>query len=108
MPLCPFCGEVFAPPADISLDTSVVFGGRCSCGAVYTCDPTGRNQGEAFMDALALASGGYQEALEIGDSDYDEVVLAYDIRKHRLIPKSYGHFSLKIAKLIFIRLNKIA
>jgi len=106
MPLCPFCGELFEAPGDISLDATVVFGGRCICGAVYVCDPTGRNQGEAFMDALALAAGGYNEAIELDEADYEEVTLSYDSKNHRLIPKK-AYFPNKISKLVFVRLNKM-
>ncbi len=120
MPLCPFCGEFFKPPVDIPIEGfSDVFGGRCTCGAVYTCDPTGKNEGETFMDALALASGGYDEALELTEDDYEEKVLFYDLRRHRLVPRGYnlpeemgtvrafqrGIAGMRFAKLIFIKLK---
>ncbi len=107
MPRCPFCGALFSPPEDIFLESYRVFGGKCGCGAVYTCDTTGRNQGEAFMDALALAAGSYQDALSFDESEYEEVVLTYDIRKHRLIPKGPATLGMRFSKLVFIRLNKM-
>lgn len=120
MPLCPFCGEIFSPPEDIPLGVFQVFGGRCGCGAVYTCDPTGKNEGEVFMDALALAAGGYEEALGLDTDEYEKAVLMYDIKRHRLIPKnSEGPFQktpavglqriifpVKCAKIVFIKINK--
>ncbi len=72
------------------------------------------------MDALALASGGYEDALGLGPEEYEKTVLLYDIKRHRLVPKyiegslqgapvaalQRGIPSVRCAKIIFLKINK--
>lgn len=57
-PWCPFCGQevdraVDKPNRKLSEFTV----GSCSCGAVYSCDPTGHNVGAAMVETLVHACG---------------------------------------------------
>ncbi|MBU1137531.1 MAG: HEAT repeat domain-containing protein [Proteobacteria bacterium] len=55
-PWCPFCGQKVGRASDAikrKMDEFPV--GRCQCGAVYTCDPTGHNIGAAMVETLVFA-----------------------------------------------------
>ncbi len=108
-PRCPFCEALIERPTDVSYELGEIYGGRCVCGAVYTCDPTGRNLGEALMDALVLLTGfDWQEALSLTpEVDYEERILNYDVRNHKLIPRAvmFGVRSYT-AKILFLRRMK--
>ena len=57
-PWCPFCGQTVAPAADLPNRKMTEFNvGRCQCGAVYSCDPTGHNIGAALVETLVYACG---------------------------------------------------
>ncbi|NNK14499.1 MAG: PBS lyase, partial [Desulfofustis sp.] len=57
-PWCPFCGQKVAQPTDKqNRKLSEFTGGSCSCGAVYSCDPTGHNVGAAMVETLIHACG---------------------------------------------------
>jgi hypothetical protein len=58
--LCPFCkGKVPAPGRLRSVFTPEgCLGERCSCGAVYAVDETGRLGGQALLDAQAVLCDG--------------------------------------------------
>ncbi|RMG69373.1 MAG: hypothetical protein D6710_08950 [Nitrospirae bacterium] len=111
-PRCPFCREFFSRPDEIETELGFFSGGVCNCGAVYAFDPTGRNLGETFMDALSYACGGdYERALSLESGvDYDEVLVQYNYRTHSLSPRAVGGpFVRGGAKgvLYFIRLKNI-
>ncbi len=57
---CPFCKEnVPAPIRVMTVFTPAgCLGERCSCGAVYAVDETGRLGGQALLDAQALLCDG--------------------------------------------------
>jgi len=57
---CPFCkGNVPAPVRVMTVFTPAgCLGERCSCGAVYAVDETGRLGGQALLDAQALLCDG--------------------------------------------------
>ncbi len=106
-PRCPFCGEVFERPVDIPTELSFFYGGRCRCGAVYGCDPTGRNLGEVFADTLAFArDDDWDRARELEEGkDYQIRELDYSPGKHRLQPGGRGYQGMRArAKLIFLRI----
>jgi hypothetical protein len=108
-PLCPFCGESFAPPAEISTRLGFITGGRCVCGAVYVFDPSKKNMGEAFMDALAYAcNDDWDLAMSLKrDTDYDEALLAYDHATHTLAAKRCDDTRYRSNKnLLLIKLKK--
>ncbi len=57
-PWCPFCGQEVARAVDKqNRKLSEFTVGSCSCGAVYSCDPTGHNVGAAMVETLIHACG---------------------------------------------------
>ena len=57
-PWCPFCGQKVERAVDMPNRKMREFSvGRCSCGAVYSCDPTGHNVGAAMVETLVHACG---------------------------------------------------
>lgn len=55
-PWCPFCGQKVDKATDAPKRKMREFPvGRCQCGAVYTCDPTGHNVGASMVEALVYA-----------------------------------------------------
>ncbi|HIP83476.1 MAG TPA: PBS lyase [Desulfocapsa sulfexigens] len=55
-PWCPFCGQKVARATDAIERRMQEFQvGRCECGAVYSCDPTGHNVGSAMVETLVFA-----------------------------------------------------
>jgi hypothetical protein len=55
-PWCPFCGHKVEKATDAPTRKMREFPvGRCQCGAVYTCDPTGHNVGSAMVETLVYA-----------------------------------------------------
>ncbi len=108
-PRCPFCRELFRRPRDIETELGYFLGGLCSCGAVYACDPTGRNLGEAFVDALTYACGeDWSLAWSLSpDEDYEQRILSYNLELHTLSPKwSRFHRGASKGRLLFLRLKE--
>lgn len=103
---CPFCNDPIPMPSTIVTEFGEIIGGDCRCGAVYTCDLTGHNIGEALLDALIFACGNdWDRVFNIGYEDYNESVFNYDINTHRIwnirdIRRDQG------GKIIFIRIKK--
>ncbi len=110
-PRCPFCRDFFSRPVDIDTDFGAFSGGVCSCGAVYAFDPTGRNLGETFMDALSYACGGdYEKAVSLeAGVDYEEYILQYNYRTHSISPgRAYSLFDRRArGMLYFVKLKNI-
>src|SRR5208282_2979166 len=102
-PECPFCGRFINAMEEMQTEFGSVHGGLCECGAVYVCDPTGHNTGEAFMEALVLAKGNWQINEAEEDVDYETVTLDYDEKHHQLV-YSKGLSSMS-GRLVFIRLK---
>jgi len=102
---CPFCSGTIPPPEAIRTETGEFTGGRCECGAVYACDPTGHNVGEAYLDALIYASGGdWNKVQSIDAESFHEAVRNYDMGAHRMweirdIRRDYA------CKIIFIKVG---
>lgn len=100
--LCPFCGAEVLRPVQLEGGTWYDFaGGFCDCGAVFALDPTARNGGAAFLQALVVvADGDMDRAMGLGEGeDYDVgYVQNYDIHQHRLDPNCFG-------TLYFVRLR---
>jgi hypothetical protein len=74
--LCPFCKQKVAAPRRVT--TAFTPGGclaeRCSCGAVYAVDETGRLGGQALLDAQAvLCDGDLQRAMALETDVHVEV-----------------------------------
>ncbi len=73
-----------------------VLGGKCrTCGALSIYDPTGKNLGEAMVQALELAARELSKDVSdmIAGEDYDDVILHYDLRTHRSSGKARGVMS---------------
>jgi hypothetical protein len=82
-------------------ELGIIISGRCVCGAVYVCDPTGHNVGEAYGDAIAFAKGDW----DIGNLGLDEYVMKemdYDLKSHSRV--SVKGMNFHAGKLIFIRM----
>jgi hypothetical protein len=99
---CPFCGAEVLRPVELQEGQWYDFaGGFCGCGAVFAHDPTARNGGAVFLQALVMATDGDMDramSLAEGD-DYDAGYLPhYDLRQHRLDASAFG-------TLYFIRLR---
>ncbi|MDI6801517.1 MAG: hypothetical protein QMD01_05630 [Thermodesulfovibrionales bacterium] len=102
-PECPFCGKHITAPEKIKAELGEIIAGRCACGAVYVCDPTGHNMGEAYMEALAFAKGDWDIYSMSPDTDYFMTDMDYDLKRHaRLYSKSTGEGG---GKLIFVKLT---
>ena len=71
---CPFCGSEVLRPVELEGGTWYDFaGGFCDCGAVFALDPTARNGGAAFLQALVVvADGDMDRAMSLSEGeDYD-------------------------------------
>ena len=103
-PECPFCGKYIARPVNVNTGLGEVLSGNCACSAVYVCDPTGHNMGEAYSEALALVKGNWDINLLDSDTDYLCVDMDYDLRSHTRI---YAQgLSTSVGKLIFVKLKQ--
>lgn len=103
--LCPFCRAEILRPVEVAGGQWYDFaGGFCRCGAVFALDPTARNGGAVFLQALVMATDGDMDrAMELGEGvDYDcGYVQKYNLDLHRLEPHSFG-------TLYFVRLRTLA
>lgn len=95
---CLFCGRVIARPQNTLTGFGEVIYGRCPCSAVYVCDPTGHNIGEAYSEGLALLQGNWDLA---NSPQHDYKDIDYDWRSHSIIYNKslYQH----AGKLVFLR-----
>jgi hypothetical protein len=109
-PACPFCGAALPRPKRRPWNrTSLLPGGRCSCGAHFVVDPTGRNGGQALLEALEDASGGDRERSQffVPGRDYEELIENYDTQLHRFI-KGFRGYRRGMARLYLVRLTPAA
>ena len=93
-PSCPFCGAPLKRPEQMKITpTDVVPGGRCSCGALYLSDPTGKNVGLMMAQALVAAADILKKDIGdmVPDEDYRDAVLSYDWRNHRSTGIAHGY-----------------
>ncbi|MEO5357025.1 MAG: hypothetical protein H7844_06985 [Nitrospirae bacterium YQR-1] len=107
-PRCPFCLQSFDRPKEVSTSLGFFTGGVCDCGAVYVHDPTRKNMGEAFMEALAYAcKEDWNMALSLNeDEDYSCAHLSYLPQTHTLSPKTHGTGPFdKNGNMIFLKLK---
>jgi hypothetical protein len=100
--LCPFCRAEIAPPGEVEGGQWYDFAaGSCTCGAIFAHDPTARNGGAVFLQALLMAGGGDMDrAMAMSEGvDYEVAyVQKYNSELHRLEPNAFG-------TLYFIRLS---
>lgn len=80
---CAFCRRIVPAPRtrrDVFSGEGCL-GGRCECSAVFVVDETGKDGGQALLDAQALAcDGDLDRALELADGT------DYEVRTHGLGP----------------------
>ncbi len=107
-PRCPFCNETFEPPEEVSTELGFLTGGTCKCGAVYVYDISGKNLGEAYVDALSYAcKEDWDMAMSLEpERDYDEILFEYDADTHTIPFKSGDRFQNKSGKMIFIKIKE--
>lgn len=109
-PACPFCGAALPRPKRRPGNlASLLPGARCACGATFVVDPTGRNGGQALLEALEDACGGDRarsDFLEPG-RDYQELIENYDTQLHRFI-KGFRGYRRGMARLYLVRLTAAA
>ncbi len=82
---CPFCWEwVPAPETHFHVfSADGCEGGRCSCGAFFVVDRTGKSGGQARLDAQALAcQGDLDRALALRPGD------DFDVKTRKLTPET--------------------
>ena len=106
-PVCPFCGAALPRPKRRPWNqASLLPGGRCSCGAHFVVDPTGRNGGQALLEALEDASGGNRERSQflVPGRDYQELIENYDTQLHRFI-KGFRGYRRGMARLYLVKLT---
>ena len=91
---CPFCKAEILRPVEVEGGQWYDFaGGFCDCGAVFALDPTARNGGAAFLQALVMITDGDMDrAMSLSEGeDYDcGYVQKYNAELHRLEPNSFG------------------
>ncbi|MBF0472921.1 MAG: hypothetical protein HQK93_04215, partial [Nitrospirae bacterium] len=99
-----FCKQEFVPPVEISTRLGYFTGGSCNCGAVYCFDASGKNMGEAFLDALSFACReDWDKAMSLeSDVDYEEVYLNYNPNRHSLQNRGNHNYG---SDLVFVRLK---
>lgn len=105
-PACPFCGAGLRRPKRRTDTASLLPGGRCTCGACFVVDPTGRNGGDALLEALADACGGDRargSLLQPGH-DYEELIENYDPQLHRWI-KGFRGYRRGMSRLYLVKLT---
>ena len=106
-PACPFCGAALPRPRRRSSNTtSLLPGGRCACGACLVVDPTGRNGGNALLEALADACGGDRARSDfmVPGRDYQELIENYDPQLHRYV-KGFRGYRRGMARLYLVKLT---
>jgi hypothetical protein len=109
-PTCPFCGLIIERPDE--LDTrrpGQLPVGACSCGAVYACDETGHNVGNAIIEALVFGCDmDWDLAWNLlPDEDYNqEIVEHYDYQSHLIIPGGFYESRRISGVLLFIRFHQ--
>jgi hypothetical protein len=83
--LCPFCNEKVPTPRRVMtvFTSEGCLAERCSCGAVYAVDETGRLGGQALLDAQAvLCEGDLRLAMTL------ETGKQVDVRSRRFGPQT--------------------
>ncbi|MGO9378842.1 MAG: DVU0298 family protein [Dissulfurispiraceae bacterium] len=103
-PECPYCGKYISQPVPTRTEFVEIISGKCECGAVYVCDPTGHNVGEAYGDAMALATGQWNIG-ELGPDSYDMKEMFYNLKSHSRM--SAKGLNMQCGKLIFIKMGRL-
>lgn len=104
-PECPFCGRFIKRPKNTRTEFGELIYEKCICGALYACDPTGRNLGEVFVDAMAIFAGNWDIESNASNNNYFIKELDYDLKTHRYINEKGENRSS--GRLIFINKSDI-
>jgi hypothetical protein len=106
---CPFCDAFLIAPDRVRTEAGEFTGGICSCGAVFACDPTGHNLGEAYLDAITFACGGdWSRCYSLSpEENYREAVFSYDLRTHKMRPVNDIRRDHS-GKIVFIKIDTVA
>ncbi|GLI52532.1 DVU0298 family protein [Thermodesulfovibrio yellowstonii] len=99
LPTCLFCGRAINPPQETFTEIGDVIYGKCACGAIYVCEPTGHNQGDALVDAMLLASPEGIDNVELG-VNFELRERDYDLRTHQYVYMKTSRFN---GRLFFIK-----
>lgn len=99
LPICLFCGRAINPPQETFTEIGEVIYGKCDCGAIYVCEPTGHNQGDALVDAMLLASPDGIDNVELG-VNFELRERDYDLRTHQYVYMKTSRFN---GRLFFIK-----
>ncbi len=102
---CPFCLADILDIADMDTPFGATLeGGTCvSCGAVFSVDHTGKNQGELYMDTLAYAFGwDFDAAIEAEEGSYEEAVVRFNPKVAKFLLGDAGRMD-RSPKYIFIK-----
>uniref|UniRef100_A0A7C4EJQ8 Uncharacterized protein n=1 Tax=Thermodesulfovibrio aggregans TaxID=86166 RepID=A0A7C4EJQ8_9BACT len=100
--VCLFCGRVITPPQEVITEIGEVIYGKCECGAIYVCEPTGHNQGEALVQAMLLVSPEGIDRIEL-DVDFELRERDYNYRTHQYVYIKNWLFS---GRLFFLKAIK--
>jgi hypothetical protein len=108
-PTCPFCGMIVEKPRDLTTRRQGEMPvGSCTCGAVYSCDESGRNVGSAQIEALVFGCDmDWDLAWSLlPDEDYRlEIVDTYDFQNHLIVPGGFFESRRIAGVLVFVRLH---
>lgn len=108
-PWCPFCGQKVSKAVDApNRKMSEFTVGSCSCGAVYSCDPTGHNIGSAMVETLVYACGDNSDlAWELmPEDDYlTGRIEDYDEQTHQVVDTRNIDGRMVRGVLFFVRLH---
>lgn len=107
---CPFCGLPIERPREVDDGNAreMPIGCCTNCGAVYACDVTGHNMGEAFSEALVFACDmDWELAWDLlpGEDYMHTVVEGYDLETNQIYPeKTLAPHAVRGA-LAFVRMH---
>ena len=109
-PKCPFCGLAVERPEELDARRPGQLPvGKCGCGAVYACDVTGHNVGNAIIEALVFGCDmDWDLAWNLlPEEDYSqEIVEHYDYESHLIIPGGFYESRRISGVLLFIRFHE--
>lgn len=101
---CPFClAELDKMETITTPFGNDVEGGRCTCGAAYVQDLLGKNLGDVFNDALAMAfDWDYDTAFEGDENTYEEAIVRLNRPLGKYLLGDGGRLD-RSTKYVFIR-----
>jgi len=104
---CRFCSRTLPRPKKRESDLALhplLPGAKCPCGATYVVDPTGRNGGNALIEALIDATGDRHKApFLMRGHDYEEYIENYNTDAHQFITGFRG-YRRGMARLYLVKL----